>query len=161
MNSSTDFRPLTTSGICFGVGLGGFVDGIVFHQVLQLHGMLTAKYPKTSIANMQINMFWDGLFHVFTWLMTVAGLVILWKAGARRSLPWSSKVFVGAMFLGWGLFNFIEGLIDHHFLNIHHVVESRGQSIFDHAFLASGVIFALAGWMAMRSGRNRHGELTA
>jgi uncharacterized membrane protein len=25
------------------------------------------------------------------------------------------------MILGWGLFNLVEGVIDHHLLNIHHV----------------------------------------
>ena len=29
-------------GLLLGVGLGGFVDGIVFHQVLQWHHVLTA-----------------------------------------------------------------------------------------------------------------------
>ncbi len=37
------------------------------------------------------------------------------------------KTFVDALFLGWGLFDFIEGAIDHHGLNIHHVVERLGQ----------------------------------
>ena len=49
-----------------GIGLGGFFDGILFHQLLQIHNMLSAKYPNTSIANLEINMFWDGLFHALT-----------------------------------------------------------------------------------------------
>ena len=98
-------------------------------------------------------MFWDGLFHSLTYTMTLVGLVLLWKAGARRDVPWSGKTFVGALFLGWGLFNFVEGVIDHHILNIHHVVESHGQSVFDYAFLASGIIFIIGGWVAIRSAR--------
>ncbi len=92
--------------------------------------------------------------------MTLIGLALLWKAGARRDGPWSGKTFVGALFLGGGLFNFVEGVIDHHILNIHHVVERLGQSIFDYAFLASGVIFILAGWMAIRSAGNDMGGRT-
>lgn len=137
-----------------GIGLGGFFDGILFHQLLQIHNMLSAKFPKTSIANMEINMFWDGLFHSLTYTMTLVGLCLLWKAGARSDVPWSGKTFVGALFLGWGLFNFVEGVIDHHILNIHHVVESRGQSVFDYAFLAWGIIFIIGGWMAIRSARD-------
>jgi Predicted membrane protein (DUF2243) len=30
-------------GILLGVGLGGFVDGIVLHQILQWHHMLTIR----------------------------------------------------------------------------------------------------------------------
>lgn len=154
MNRDLHQKPLVTAGIFMGIGLGGFFDGILFHQLLQIHNMLSAKYPKTSIANMEINMFWDGLFHSMTYTMTLIGLGLLWKAGARRDVPWSGKTFVGALFLGWGLFNFVEGVIDHHILNIHHVVESHGQSVFDYAFLASGIIFILGGWLAIRSARS-------
>ena len=42
------------------------------------------------------------------------------------------------MVLGWGLFNLVEGIIDHHLLNVHHVVERLGDSIWDFAFLGFG-----------------------
>ncbi|MBN8419255.1 MAG: DUF2243 domain-containing protein [Verrucomicrobia bacterium] len=153
MNPDSNQKPLVIAGTFMGIGLGGFFDGILFHQLLQIHNMLSAKYPNTSIANLEINMFWDGLFHALTYAMTLIGLGLLWKCGGRRDVPWSGKTFLGAYFLGWGLFNFIEGLIDHHILNIHHVVESHGQSAFDYAFLASGLIFIIGGWMAIRSAR--------
>ena len=151
-------KPLVIAGVFMGIGLGGFFDGILFHQLMQIHNMLSAIRPPTSIPNLEINMFWDGLFHALTYVMTLTGLVLLWKAGARRDVPWSGKTFVGAYFLGWGLFNFVEGVIDHHILNIHHVVERLGQSVFDYAFLASGVIFIIAGWMAIRSASNDIGS---
>jgi uncharacterized membrane protein len=44
------------------------------------------------------------------------------------------------MFFGWGLFNFVEGLIDHHVLHVHHVVERLGVSVWDWAFLGVGGI---------------------
>lgn len=157
MNRPTHLQPLVTAGSFLGIGLGGFVDGILFHQLLQTHNMLSARFPKTTIENMEINMFWDGLFHSLTWTMTVIGLALLWQAGARRSeVPWSGKAFTGALFLGWGLFNFVEGLIDHHLLNIHHVVERLGQSAFDYAFLASGLIFIVGGWLTISSVRHQH-----
>jgi uncharacterized membrane protein len=146
--------PLVTAGTFLGIGMGGFVDGIVFHQILQLHNMLSAKVPKTTIANIEINMFWDGMFHALTWAMTAVGLVLLWKAARRIDVPWIGRVFVGALFLGWGLFNLIEGVIDHHLLNLHHVYEARGVSIFDWMFLLSGVVFIIGGLTAIRSTRN-------
>jgi uncharacterized membrane protein len=158
MNSDLNQKPLVVAGIFTGVGLGGFFDGILFHQLLQIHNMLSAKFPKTSIANMEINMFWDGLFHSLTYVMTLIGLVLLWKCGARRDVPWSGKTFLGAYFVGWGLFNFVEGIIDHHILHIHHVMEVHGPSAFDYAFLASGVVFIIAGVMAIRSARQDDAE---
>jgi uncharacterized membrane protein len=145
-----DARPLVTAGAVLGIGLGGFVDGILFHQLLQLHGMLTAWVPKTSIANVEINMFWDGIFHTLTWIMTVVGLALLFRAGERREVPWSRQVLIGALLLGWGSFNFVEGLIDHHLLGVHHVVESAGLSVWDYAFLASGLALIAVGWMLIR-----------
>jgi uncharacterized membrane protein len=49
------------------------------------------------------------------------------------------------MLLGWGIFNLVEGAIDHYLLNIHHVVERLGLSKYDHLFLASGAIFIIMG----------------
>lgn len=152
--NTTTHAPIITAGTFLGIGMGGFVDGILFHQILQLHAMVSAVVPKTSIANIEINMFWDGMFHALTWVMTAIGIMLLWKAARRVDVPWLGKVFVGALFLGWGLFNLIEGIIDHHLLNLHHVYEAQGQSKFDYLFLLSGVVFIVGGLMAIRSQRN-------
>jgi uncharacterized membrane protein len=135
--------------------MGGFVDGILFHQILQLHNMLSAKRPVTNLVNAEINMAWDGLFHAFTWTMTAIGLALLWRAGQRSDVPWSTRTFVGSLSLGWGLFNLVEGIIDHHILHVHHVVERPGHLPWDIAFLASGVILILVGWAVIHSRRTR------
>lgn len=143
-------RPLVSAGTVLGVGLGGFVDGILFHQILQLHNMLTGRIPKDTIANVEINMFWDGIFHTFTWLMTCAGVWMLFRAAQRREVVLSTRTLLGSLALGWGLFNLVEGLVDHHVLHLHHVVERLGVSAFDYAFLASGVLLMAGGWLAIR-----------
>lgn len=145
-------RPLVSAGTVLGIGLGGFFDGILFHQLLQVHNMLTGWVAKDTIPNIEVNMFWDGLFHTLTWTMTVIGLALLFRAGERPEVPWSRRLLVGAMFLGWGLFNFVEGLIDHHVLGVHHVVESAGLSRWEYAFLASGAAFIAVGWTLIRGG---------
>jgi uncharacterized membrane protein len=154
VNRTAIDKPLITAGAFLGIGLGGFFDGIVFHQILQTHSMLSARVPKTSVANMEVNMFWDGLFHALTWTMTVIGVALLWRAGKAASTWWSGGTLLGALLLGWGLFNSVEGILDHYLLHLHHVVERHGFSIFDHAFLASGVILSIAGWALIRSARH-------
>ena len=42
------------AGILFGLGLGGFVDGIVLHQLLQWHHMLSGWYPIKSPENLNL-----------------------------------------------------------------------------------------------------------
>ena len=81
-------RPLVAC-VLLGVGLGGFVDGIVLHQILQWHHMLTATgdHPADTVAGLESNTLADGLFHAATWLFVVAGIVVLrraWAAGRPR-----------------------------------------------------------------------------
>jgi len=153
--TETNARPLVSAGTLLGIGMGGFVDGIVFHQLLQVHNMLSATLPKTSIVNLEVNMFWDGLFHAFTWIMVALGLRMLWTAARRADVPWSGRVFTGALVLGWGLFNLVEGVIDHHLLGIHHVLEAAGLSRWDWAFLGSGCVLVAIGLALIRSGQER------
>jgi uncharacterized membrane protein len=143
-------KPLVSAGFVLGVGMGGFLDGIVFHQLLQTHNMLSAILPKTTIANVEVNMFWDGVFHAFAWIATAFGLHQLWRAGARREVPWSGELLLGAMLMGWGAFNLIEGAVDHHLLGVHHVIEALGLSAFDWAFLVSGPALFGIGWAITR-----------
>jgi uncharacterized membrane protein len=142
--------PLVRAGILLGIGLGGFVDGIVLHQLLQWHNMLSSVLPPVTLAAMKANMIWDGLFHALTWCTTVAGLVVLFRAGARRDVVWSGRVLVGAMLGGWGLFNLVEGVIDHQILGLHHVHPGSHQLAWDLGFLASGVVFMVIGALLVR-----------
>jgi uncharacterized membrane protein len=149
MNDAPSPRRPRTAGILLGIGLGGFFDGILFHQILQTHNMLTGRLPKSSIPNIEVNMFWDGIFHAATWTVTLVGVLMLWNAGRQGEIRIPIRGLLGTMFFGWGLFNLVEGAIDHELLGIHHVIENASNHLpADLAFLASGVIFMLVGrWM--------------
>lgn len=142
------------AGVAIGIGMGGFVDGILFHQILQIHNMLSARVPTDTLVGAKVNMVWDGLFHALVWGMTALGIALLWRARAvSTGVP--GREFAGALLLGWGLFNLIEGVIDHHLLGLHHVVERLGASVWDWLFLASGLAFAATGWMLTRTADQR------
>lgn len=147
-------KPLTTAGMVIGIGMGGFVDGIVFHQILQLHNMLSAQIPTDTLIGAKINMVWDGLFHAMVWIATASGIVLLWKAVQRPDVRLSGQALFGSILLGFGLFNLVEGIIDHHVLGLHHVYERLGQSIWDYVFLTSGVVLILTGWLLIRDVRS-------
>jgi uncharacterized membrane protein len=144
---------IISAGVLLGTGLGGFVDGILLHQLLQWHNMLSSRLPPTDLVTMKVNMVWDGLFHAFTWLVTALGVGLLWRAGKRPEVPWSTRTFVGSLSLGWGAFNVVEGLIDHHLLGIHHVHPGVGQLAWDVGFLLFGALLVGAGWALIRAGR--------
>jgi uncharacterized membrane protein len=144
------------AGIFFGLGLGGFFDGIVLHQILQWHHLVSAVYPPDEVGRLQLNTLADGLFHAATYLFVVIGLILLWRHAGRRHLTWSGKLLGGTFLLGFGVFNVVEGLIDHQLLGIHHVNETvpREQWIYwDLGFLLWGVVMVVTGWALLRAGQ--------
>ena len=146
-----------SAGILFGLGLGGFFDGIILHQVLQWHHMLTsAGYPPDSVENLHVNMRWDGLFHITTYVFVVLGLVQLWRAAHKPHVRWSGKLLAGTVLMGFGIFNLVEGIIDHQILGIHHVNETAPRDhwiYWDLGFLIWGAAMLVGGLLIVRSGR--------
>lgn len=149
----------TSAGILLGLGLGGFFDGIVLHQILQWHHMLTsAGYPITTVDNLKINTLWDGIFHASTYIFVVLGLILLWRTSHRSHLWWSARLLVGTVLMGFGIFNLVEGVVDHHILDIHHVNETvpASQWIFwDIGFLLWGFVMLVSGWILYMSGKRK------
>ena len=71
-----------------GIGLGGFLDGIVLHQILQWHHLLTDEgcCPASTVGGLEDNTLADGLFHAATWVAVLAGsigAVRAWQRGAQ------------------------------------------------------------------------------
>ncbi len=147
--------PSKAPGLLFGLGLGGFVDGIVLHQVLQWHHMVSdvAGYPMRTVAGLEVNTLADGFFHVATWILVLAAVLTTvadWRRG-RLAPSWSFQL--GLMAMGWGIFNVVEGLVDHQLLGVHHVRDDLGGPLgWDLGFLVFGVLLVVGGWLAYRHG---------
>jgi uncharacterized membrane protein len=136
-----------------GLGLGGFFDGIVLHQILQWHHMVshTDRWPMTTLAGLEANTLADGLFHAATYIFTIAGVWLLWGVLRERDGRWSNRVFVGLLILGWGIFNVVEGTVDHHILRIHRVREDAAHPmLWDIGFLIWGASMVAIGWYLQR-----------
>jgi uncharacterized membrane protein len=135
------------AGITLGIGLGGFVDGILLHQIVHWHNMGSAILPPTTMEALERNMVWDGLFHAAVWLCTVGGMYMLLADSRRTTIIPTTAQFTGQLLIGWGLFNLIEGIIDHHILNLHHVRDLPVHvPIYDWIFLlVGGVGFIVLG----------------
>jgi uncharacterized membrane protein len=112
---------IRSGALLLGIGLGAMLDGIVLHELLQWHSMLSAAVPPDSVDAMRISMAADGMFHAVAWLATLGGVWTLWSAYGRPGALPATRVFVGYLILGWGWFNLVEGIVDHHFLQLHHV----------------------------------------
>ncbi len=146
-----------SAGILFGLGLGAFSTESYSTKFCAGISMLSSWYPLNTIENYELNTLWDGIFHSVTYLFVVAGLYILWRSAQRRHLYWSSKLLGGAMLIGFGAFNIVEGIVDHHVLGIHHVnevVSPAYRFYFDAAFIIWGALMLMLGCILLRQGHN-------
>ena len=155
INQQNQLGKLLASAILFGMGAAAFFDGIVLHQILQWHHMVSSIRPLNTTANIELNTFWDGVFHVGAAILTTAGLILFWRATANSTVPLSLKSFIGAFLIGAGSFDFIEGLINHQILGIHHVKPGPNQLAWDIGFLTLGVVLALVGWLLLKKARQQ------
>lgn len=139
--------PLSITSIILGIGIGGFIDGIFMHQILQWHGMFTNKLPADTVIGKSVNMFWDGIFHLLTLTTVIIGLVSLTRLMRMHNVNSSPKLVWGGFLAGWGLFNLVEGVLHHHILKFHNVREfSQYQDLWNYAFLMSGPLFMAVGF---------------
>lgn len=113
-------RSLCAAGLLIGLAMGGFFDGILLHQILQWHHLLSlVRAPVLQDLRMQILA--DGLFHALMYLVAAAGLGLLWRArndlSGRNAGRW-----LGAMVLfGFGVWNIADAVLFHWVLRIHRI----------------------------------------
>ncbi len=116
-DAAVDTRRVTRSavvtGLLLGVGIAGFVDETVFHQLLQWHNLYWATDQHGRILS-------DGIFHTVSTLLLLAGTLRLWlnrAAASRRG------TVIGAILIGLGGFNAYDGVVQHVMLHLHLVNE--------------------------------------
>jgi uncharacterized membrane protein len=144
-----------------GLGFGGFVDGIVAHELLQWHHMISGTEPTDTVAGLELNVVADGFFHVATWLLVMAGTTLTVRSWRQDRLAPSWSFHLGLLLAGWGVFNLVEGVIDHQLLGIHHVRDDLGAPLsWDIGFLVFGVLLTAAGWLLYRRGARQHDATT-
>lgn len=139
---------LFRAGFVLGLGFGGFFDGILLHQILGWHHLIcrTDTCQPISVESLQRQNTEDGFFHLAVWVLSLAGTALLFRSRSENGgNGWS---LMGAMLVGWGAFNFVEGLIDHQILGLHHVRPgSPHEFAYDMLFLASGVMLIVGGFI--------------
>jgi len=159
MAAASATRSAEIPSFLLGVGLGGFIDGILLHQVLQWHHMLTGDgggEPMDTVGGLEANTLVDGLFHLSTWIVVAVGSGLMMRAWQRGELapPW--RAHLGLLLAGWGAFNVVEGLVDHQLLGLHHVRDDLGAPLgWDLAFLALGAALIAAGLALSGRGTGR------
>ncbi|WAL69102.1 DUF2243 domain-containing protein [Amycolatopsis cynarae] len=151
---------LRLPGIVLGVGLGEFVDGILLHQFMRWHSLLDSNGPDLQYAHpdtvtgLRMNSVWDGVFHAMCWLSLLTGLGLLHARVTRnRRRIWAARALWGWILAGWGLFNLVDGIVDHHILGIHHIHAGPRQLWWDIGYLVLSALMVAGGYLLQRSAR--------
>ena len=143
-------RHWTWAGAMLGLALGGFFDGILLHQILQWHHLLSLV---PGIGDLRAQVMWDGVFHALMYVIAAWGLVALWRAH-RRDPSVAREVVAGAILIGFGFWHILDTLLSHWFLGIHRVkIDSPNPMAWDLLWLvAFGIVPLLLGLRMRRGG---------
>lgn len=137
-------KNLFVAGFILGLGLLGAIDGIVFHQLLQWHHMVLSP-------NLELEIFTDGLFTALFSALLIWGGMKIFRDARKKELGSSWKIFFGGIFIGGGTFNIVEGIINHHILQVHRVRPmAENPLLYDIVFLAIGLLLVMIGYIIKR-----------
>lgn len=124
------------SGILMGVGVAGFIDETVFHQLLHWHHFYDRGSADAGLVS-------DGFFHAGSWIAMVAGIFVFADLQRRRATV-PRRVWAGA-WLGWGGFQVYDGLIQHKVLGLHQIRYHVDLLPYDLVWNVSGGVGLLLG----------------
>jgi uncharacterized membrane protein len=146
-SGARDRRGLVAA-VTVGVGLSGFFDGILLHQVLQWHHLLSLV-PGETFRDLGTQILADGLFHVAMYLVTATGIWLLWR---RRDSLGDYRTVAGGGLLGFGMWNLIDVGFFHWILGIHRIrIDVPDPMIYDVSWLvALGIAPMIVAWLMLR-----------
>ncbi|MGG6242461.1 DUF2243 domain-containing protein [Nodosilinea sp. AN01ver1] len=139
------------AGFLLGFGLGGFIDAIVLHMLLQWHHMISGRVPMDTLVGLRRNVVGDGVFGAGMWLITVLGLGVLWRSIQQSPVvPLTTPAFIGWILIGWGGFHFFDSIVFHALLGLHHIRQVPNFLVYDIAFFLMGFGLIGVGYLMTR-----------
>ena len=138
-----------TGAFVFGLGAGALADGLVLHQILQWHHLISRRTSDETVAGLERNLLADGIFGLVALGVLLAGLAVL--LGRRLE----ARPFIGLALVGWGVFHLLDQALFHLALGAHHIREDVGNgAAYDWGFVALGVVFIGLGLAVARPRRS-------
>jgi uncharacterized membrane protein len=145
-----ELRSLGWAGYLLGFGLGGFFDGILLHQILQWHHLLSLV-TRPPFQDIRVQILADGLFHLLMYVIAFAGLWELWK-GRHHFSEGGDRLLLANAAIGFGAWHILDGILSHWLLGIHRIrLDSDNVLFWDLLwFVVFGVAFVVLGWWLRR-----------
>jgi uncharacterized membrane protein len=137
-----------------GFALSGFFDGVLLHQILQWHHLLSLVEAE-AVRSLHAQILADGLFHALMYGVAVVGLVMLWRARAGLAAAGGSRRLASGVLIGFGTWNVVDVGLFHWILEIHHIrLDVANPVAWDAGWLlVLGLVPLAAGLALMRSRR--------
>jgi uncharacterized membrane protein len=141
------------AGYLLGFALGGFFDGILLHQVLQWHHLLSGM-DSTTFDDIRVQILADGLFHALMYVVAIAGLWLAWRSRRAFTLPDAGRRLLAAALIGFGIWHALDALLSHWLLGIHRIrMDTSIPLVWDLAWLVLfGIVPLAAGILLGRHG---------
>jgi uncharacterized membrane protein len=150
---------LRTPSFLLGFALGGFFDGILLHQILQWHHLLSLWTRPDDFAFQST---WDGLFHAAHYAIAAGALYVLWRRRGAAAEAGAGRLIAGWAFLGFGAWHILDVVAFHWILVMHRIrIGVENPLAYDLAFVALGLVSLLIGLAFLRRPGGSSGRAVA
>jgi len=144
---------LAWGGFWLGFALGGFFDGILLHQILQWHHLLSGVASSGTVPDLRLQVIADGVFHLSHYVFAVLGLWLLWSGRAAFAATRADRRVIGWALIGFGTWHIIDAVLVHWILQLHRIrMDVENPLIWDLLWVMPfgiGVV-ALGAWLLRR-----------
>lgn len=127
-----------------GFALSGFFDGILLHQILQWHHLLSAIRGD----DIRFQVLADGYFHLLMYAVASFGLWLLWRARRSFEAVGAGRQLLAYLLIGFGVWHVVDAAASHWLLGIHRIkLDAANPLVWDIGWLALfGAIPLAIGW---------------
>lgn len=141
-------RAYSWSGLALGLAIGGFFDGIVLHQILQWHHLLSGL-EGGAFGDLRFQILADGLFHALMYVVGGVGLWLLWRSREEFGQVGADRLLFSNALVGFGVWHVLDAIISHWVLGIHRIRMDTAMPLAWDIFwvVVFGLVPLLAGWL--------------
>jgi uncharacterized membrane protein len=133
-------RRFVWAGYLIGFALGGFFDGILLHQILQWHHLLSGVQAE-ALRDLRVQVVADGVFHGLMYIVAAAGLWLLYGSRNEFTGARADRNLVAYLLIGFGVWHVIDAVLSHWLTRIHRIrMDVAEPLVWDIAWL---VVFGL------------------